>query len=75
MQTNKYYLQSAFLSQSVTVKLNLDMQKSKIALARGAGLQGRRKPTSDHIRRSLVLSDDEEPEDALDKFDADLEEE
>ncbi|XP_031550752.1 muscle M-line assembly protein unc-89-like [Actinia tenebrosa] len=50
---------------SVTVKLNLDMQKSKIAVARGSGLQGRRKPTTEHIRRSLMLSDDEEPEDVL----------
>lgn len=41
------------------------MQKSKIAVARGSGLQGRRKPTTEHIRRSLRLSDDEEPEDVL----------
>ncbi|XP_020914745.1 proteoglycan 4 isoform X2 [Exaiptasia diaphana] len=59
---------------SVTVKLNLDMQKSKIAVAKGSGLQGRRKPTTEHIRRSLLLSDEEEPEDASAKFDADLEE-
>ncbi|KAK3731053.1 hypothetical protein QZH41_019212, partial [Actinostola sp. cb2023] len=67
--------QSSLHKTSVTVKLNLDMQKSKIAIARGSGLKGRRKPTTEHIRRSLRLSDDEEPEDALAKFDASLEEE